>query len=68
MAENAKLKADLDAIASQLNDLSSAQAATAELYQQRLTEWGLHQEGNGSKEKISSQLMSLLLQKRSIVL
>ena len=54
MADNAKLKADLDAIASQLNDLSSAQAATAEQYQQRLTEWEVKY--NSMLEKYEAEL------------
>lgn len=39
IAENAKLKADLDSATSQLNELSSTMAASVEQHQQRLAQW-----------------------------
>lgn len=41
IAENAKLKADLDVATSQLRESTSAMAASVEQYQKRLTEWEL---------------------------
>eukprot|EP01036_Dinobryon_divergens_P030757 gene30757-40051_t len=59
IAENAKLKADLDSATSQLNELSSTMAASVEQHQQRLAQWetqykSMHDKYEAELEKAKS--------------